>query len=49
MIEGVYKSEVKGRSDRGRPCTRLLDRVKKVYKTRLHELSVAMGMCMDRG
>ena len=33
--EGVYESEMKGRSDSGRPCTRLLDRVKKAYKTRL--------------
>ena len=49
MIEGVYESDVKGRSNRGRPCTRLLDRVKKAYKTRLFELSDAMVMCMDRG
>jgi len=39
---------VEGRRDRGRPCARRLDGVKKAYHARSMKLSDAKVMCMDR-
>ena len=44
----VYESEVEGKRDRGRPCTRLLDAVKKAWNGRSLELRDVKLKCIER-
>ena len=48
LTERACNCEVEGRRVRGRPCTRGLDRVKKVCNAWSLELSDAKVMCLER-
>ena len=44
----IYKSDVEGRRDRYRPCTKRLDGVKKMYTARSLEFRNTKLMCMEK-